>query len=460
MISRIRNKYKKLKEMILPLGTKRRRGVDRIKRLVSVLKTEGLRAVWIRIRNNLPQLSFLHMRPSEVERQRQNNALENYENMLLVASNQLNQDYVTLSNESWDQEGTPVKLIAFYLPQFHPIPENDEWWGKGFTEWTNVSKAVPQFVGHYQPHLPGELGFYDLRVPQVQYRQVELARQYGIYGFCFYYYWFHGKRLLELPLNQFLNDPNIDFPFCICWANENWTRRWDGYEEEILIGQEHSVEEDLNFIRDIAPILKHKNYIRIKGRPILVIYRAGLLPDPASTAKRWRAYCKSIGLEEPFLIAAQTFFFYDPTQIGFDAAVQFPPHSKTMPNIKNRLKIINPDFKGNVVNYADAGPIFGDFSARPKYKLFHTVFPSWDNEPRKPGRGYTFAFSTPEAYKEWLISSIENTIIHHDSDERIVFINAWNEWAEGAHLEPDRRFGYAYLQATMDALKFVHDHKK
>ena len=452
-------RFNELKRTVFPLETKRRKAYDLIARAIKVLLTEGPRAVWTRTRNHLPRLSALLIWPGADNRKRGIHAFENYENMLFVASNQMDRDYVPISTDSWDEEDTLVKLIAFYLPQFHPIPENDEWWGKGFTEWTNVSKAVPQFVGHYQPHLPGELGFYDLRVPQVQHRQVELARKYGVHGFCFYYYWFNGKRLLELPLEQFANDPDIDFPFCLCWANENWTRRWDGYEDEVLIGQDHSVDGDTSFIQDIAPIFKHKNYIRIKGRPVLIVYRANILPDPKSTAKRWKDYCKSIGLEEPYLIAAQTFFFYDPTQIGFDAAVQFPPHSKSQVDIKKRLKIINHNFKGNVVNYADAWPVFGDFSAQPNYKLFHTVFPGWDNEPRKPGRGYTFAFSTPEAYKEWLITSINNTIVKHEFDERIVFINAWNEWAEGAHLEPDRRFGYAYLQATLDALKSINSRK-
>ena len=348
----------------------------------------------------------------------------------------------------------PIKLIAFYLPQYHPIPENDEWWGKGFTDWTNVAKSVPQFIGHYQPRLPGELGYYDLRLPEVQRRQVELARQYGIAGFCFYYYWFNGKRLLERPIDQFVNDPQIDFPFCLCWANENWTRRWDGQENDILIAQQHSKKSDHSFIHDIIPILRHKNYIRVNGRPLLVVYRANILPDPAGTAKRWREDCRQAGLEEPYLVAAQTFGFTDPRKVGYDAAVEFPPHNANLMGINHAVQIINPDYQGGVFRYTDimeqrTGP------ERPPFTVFKTVFPGWDNNPRKPGRGYTFAFSTPANYQHWLTQAGQFALQETDPEKRLVFINAWNEWAEGAYLEPDRRFGYAFLQAGADALRIL-----
>jgi hypothetical protein len=416
--------------------------------VVHVGSNEGAPGLWRRLINRVGFKSFPDQKGGAGESDK---FADLYLNFLSSALNAKTDEYIPIAQDDFEGK-PPAKLIAFYLPQFHPIPENDEWWGRGFTEWTNVSKAVPQFVGHYQPHLPGELGFYDLRVSDVQRRQVELARKYGISGFCFYYYWFHGKRLLERPLEQFVNDPGIDFPFCICWANENWTRRWDGQENEILIGQEHSVEGDLQFIKDVSRLFEHKNYIRIDGRPVLIVYRANILPDPSGTARRWKEYCKSTGMAEPYLIAAQTFYFENPTKIEFDAAVQFPPHSKSQISINRHLKILNPDYDGNVINYADAWPIFGDFSRKIDYKLFNTVFPSWDNEPRKPGQGYTFAFSSPSEYQTWLTAAIKSTQEKHTGDERIVFINAWNEWAEGAHLEPDRRFGYAYLQATRDAL--------
>lgn len=435
-----------------------------LNKLKVVLLYDGPRGVYLRISNRFKRKFLSHLQQKWLKLLvdfRQSRFftesvkfIDHYTNTLLPSLNTIKDEYVPISEDDFNGNAK-VKLVAFYLPQFHPIPENNEWWGRGFTEWTNVSKAIPQFLGHYQPHLPDELGFYDLRIPEVQYRQIELARKYGIFGFCFYYYWFNGKRLLEQPLDQFINDSENSFPFSICWANENWTRRWDGQEDEILIDQKHSVESDMDFIQDIVPLLRHKNYICINDRPILIVYRANVLPDPAGTAKRWKDYCQSIGMKEPYLIAAQTHFFNNPTNIGFDAAVQFPPHNKTLASINHKLEILNPNYDGHVVDYKDAWPILSKLSKNHHYKLFRTVFPGWDNEPRRPGKGYTFAFSTPQEYRKWLEDAMNDTFKENSKEERIVFINAWNEWAEGAHLEPDRRFGYAYLQATLDALNSI-----
>jgi lipopolysaccharide biosynthesis protein len=374
----------------------------------------------------------------------------NYATMLAAAGGKEGDEYVPLSNVDFSFEQTQAKLIAFYLPQFHPVPENDLWWGKGFTEWTNVSKAIPQFVGHYQPRLPGELGFYDLRVPEVQRRQVELARKYGIHGFCFYYYWFNGKRLLEQPLDQFVSDSENNFPFCICWANENWTRRWDGLDNDILIAQNHTPESDIEFITHVLPLLEDERYIRVDDRPLLIVYRATLLPDPAGTARRWREYAQEHGLPGLYLAAVQGFGFSDPRPIGFDAAIDFPPNTLSVKDINHLVQFLNPDYAGQVYRYSDAVAQSGRQPV--PYPLFQTVFPGWDNESRRPGRGFSFAFSTPGAYEEWLTQVCQKTMTISEPDQRLVFINAWNEWSEGAYLEPDRRYGYAYLQATANAL--------
>jgi glycosyltransferase involved in cell wall biosynthesis len=363
-------------------------------------------------------------------------------------------EYVSLRKEDCDINETDIKLIAFYLPQFHPIPENDEWWGKGFTEWTHVSSAHPQFVGHYQPRLPGELGFYDLRVSEIQKRQVELARKYGIFGFCFHYYWFGGKRLLDLPLKQFLNHPRLDFPFCLCWANENWTRRWDGLDHEVLIAQAHSPDDDLAFIKDIEPALRDERYIRVNGQPLLIVYRPGLLPDPKATAERWRDYCTKKGLVGLYLVAVQGFETMDPTPLGFDAAVEFPPHKlgQGAPVLNSQMEIVNPNYQGVICDYNYLVESAKKIS-RSNFTVFRGVCPSWDNEARKPGRGMTYQNSAPVLYQEWLAEACRFAAKESDPDKRLVFINAWNEWSEGAYLEPDRRYGYAYLQATANALQ-------
>lgn len=344
---------------------------------------------------------------------------------------------------------TDIRLIAFYLPQFHPISENDEWWGKGFTEWNNVARAVPQFVGHYQPRLPGELGFYDLRVSEVQKRQVELAKQYGIHGFCFHFYWFNGRTLLERPIKEYVK--NFDFPFCLNWANENWTRRWDGKENEILIAQKHSPEDDIEFMEYVSEYLRNENYIRINSKPLLIIYRPTLLPNPRETAARWRDWCIKNGIGEIYLVATHSFEHVDPWSIGFDAVIDFPPNTFPLHDVADQFKITNPNFRGVLLNYEDAVAFSRNY-VKPHYKKFRGIFPSWDNEARKPGRGTVLVNSSPGLFKQWMKYLCHFTHNNFEPDERIIFINAWNEWAEGAYLEPDRRYGYAYLHAVADAL--------
>lgn len=370
-------------------------------------------------------------------------------------SKQYSPCYVPYEKSEIDTTQLLVKLIAFYLPQFHPFKENDEWWGKGFTEWTNVSKAVPQFLGHYQPHLPGELGFYDLRLPEIMHRQIELAKEYGIHGWCFHFYWFGGKRLLEKPLNQFLQSPTMGMPFCLCWANENWTRRWDGSEHEILMAQEHSPSDDIALIKEFEKSFRDPRYICIDGRPLLIVYRASILPDAVETTKRWREYCHSAGLGNPYLVAAQSFDVMDPTIYGFDAAVEFPPHQHHGKILNEDVVMLNPDYAGCVLDYQNLAEEYCTRSTQQPYTVFKTVSPGWDNEARKPGKGHSFHnFSLPK-YSQWLERVSVTTLERSKPSENIVFINAWNEWGEGAHLEPDRKYGYGYLEATRRTISRV-----
>lgn len=346
----------------------------------------------------------------------------------------------------------PVRLIAFYLPQYHPIPENDAWWGRGFTEWRNVVRGQPRFEGHYQPHLPGELGFYDLRVLDVQRRQVELAKLYGVGGFCFYFYWFAGKRLLELPVRQYLENADLDLPFCLCWANENWSRRWDGRDRDILISQEHSAEDDLAFIEYISAYLRDPRYIRVDGKPLLLVYRPSLLLSATETAERWRTWCRNNGVGEIYLAYTQSFERVNPLDYGFDAAIEFPPNYVLPADITGQVEELDPGFRGSILDWNGFLEASRKYS-RPDYTLYRTVCPSWDNEARRPNAGSVFHGASPEGYAEWLGNATRDTLARFaDPSSRLVFVNAWNEWAEGAHLEPDQRYGYAYLQATRDAL--------
>lgn len=382
---------------------------------------------------------------------------EVYQEMLRSEQNDRDNEFVPLLNQSLDAAQSLIKLIAFYLPQYHPFPENEEWWGRGFTEWANVTRAIPQFSGHYQPHLPAELGFYDLRIEGVHYRQIELAKQYGLHGFAYYHYWFAGKRLMEMPVDRFLNNKKMDFPFLLIWANENWTRRWDGLDNDILIAQDHSPESDKAFIQDLEPYLRDERYIRIGDRPIIIVYRTDILPEPKATAERWREYCLKNHLGDPYLIAAQTFGLSDPRTVGFDAAMQFPPHNEWHSGdlmIQDSTTLANPDFSSYIFSYPKMVEYQkNQIQTKNPYPLYKTVFPSWDSEPRKPGRGTIYAYSSPSLYRQWLQAACDWTLKNHPKEERFVFVNAWNEWAEGAHLEPDRRFGYAYLHETMNALR-------
>jgi len=348
-----------------------------------------------------------------------------------------------------------TKLIAFYLPQYHPIPENDLWWGEGFTEWTNVRKAKPNFDGHYQPRKPGDLGYYDLRDSTVQKKQISLAKKFGVYGFCFYYYWFSGKRLLEQPLNLFLEDKDLEFPFCICWANENWTRRWDGLESEVLIAQNHSPDDYHNFIRNIAPMLQDERYIRINGKPLLIVYRASLLDNPAAATAIWREECINLGIGEIYLAAVQSFDIQDPRIYSFDSAIEFPPFS--IPPIyvdHSSLQITNPDFHGTIQDYRITATL-KMLEPEPDYIRFRTIMPAWDNTARRQNNSLIFINSKPSLYKKWLETAIEYTQNHLPTDHQYIFINAWNEWAEGAYLEPDEIYGTDYLQATKEALRLL-----
>jgi 2-polyprenyl-3-methyl-5-hydroxy-6-metoxy-1,4-benzoquinol methylase len=344
---------------------------------------------------------------------------------------------------------TTARALAFYLPQFHPIPENDEWWGKGFTEWSNVTRAKPQFPGHYQPHIPGELGFYDLRVPEVREAQAALAREHGIHGFVYYHYWFNGRRLLERPFDEVLQSGSPDFPFALCWANEEWTRNWDAMTGTVLISQEYSDEDDLAHIRWLATAFQDDRYIKVDGRPLMLVYRPQLLPDPKRTFALWRDEAKRLGIPDLYLCYVESHGppKGGPAAFGMDASVGF------MPMPRKQTKFFAP-LEGT------RGLRLFDYQAtsekhlnepRPDWKKFPSVMVSWDNTARRPYGATAYVGATPHAYEHWLRETVRS-VADVPEEENFVFLLAWNEWAEGNHLEPDQQFGRAWLEATKSVL--------
>jgi len=281
---------------------------------------------------------------------------------------------------------------------------------------------------------------------------MRLARAYGIGALCFYHYWFAGKPLLEAPVAHWLADPLLDLPICLCWANESWSRRWDGHADEVLIAQQHSPEDDLAFIAAVAPYLRDPRYLRVDGKPLLLVYRPGLLPDAAGTAARWRGWCREHGIGEIALACVQGFERPDPRAIGFDAAVEFPPNLATPANITARQRLLNPDYRGQVLDWRVLAREVAD-RAMPDYPLYPGVNAGWDNEPRRNGRGRVYAHASPRGYRDWLEHTITRRASKLPATQRLVFINAWNEWAEGAVLEPDARLGHAWLEANRRALQ-------
>lgn len=348
-----------------------------------------------------------------------------------------------------------VRVIAFYLPQFHPIPENDEWWGKGFTEWTNVARAKPLFKGHYQPHLPADLGFYDLRVPEVRIAQANLAREYGIEGFCYWHYWFgNGKRLLERPFNEVLNSGKPDFPFCLAWANDSWTGIWHGAPNKLLIEQKYPGSLDFkdHFYAVLKAFRDHR-YMTVGGKKIFLIYDPRDLPDAKAFTDQWRKLAKKEGLPGIHFIAHSV--KDNPEKFGCDSCVENAPFIYTPAPFLNRAifvakKLILNSPSPKIRSYASFVQYLNGLSLSPKE--YPVVIPNWDNTPRSQKNGFVLNGSTPEIFKESLKNAMNKINNISDPDNRIIFIKAWNEWAEGNHLEPDMMHGHAYLQAVKECL--------
>lgn len=367
-----------------------------------------------------------------------------------------------------------MKLICYYLPQFHPTPYNDEWWGKGFTEWTKVAQARPRFRGHHQPQVPADLGFYDLRLEETRIAQAALASEYGIHGFCYYHYWFNGTVLLDRPLKEMRESGSPDLPFCICWANENWTRAWEAHEKGILMHQEYNPIDRKEHIKWLCQYFKDPRYIRINNKPILLIYRPDHITDIQDRLADWREYAKQEGLEDVYICFVRNYRNENPEdlmKLGFDAQVEHQPSEMDLPKrsfmsliryttnklsnklieavgLENRVPLL---YENRVFSYKKLANNVKNKPHPANYRLYPCVTPTWDNSARKR-RADIIQNDDPEAYAEWLRSAC-NKVSSYPKDEQIVFINAWNEWAEGCHLEPDLKNGRAFLEATRKVMQ-------
>lgn len=360
-----------------------------------------------------------------------------------------------------------LRALAFYLPQFHPIPENDRFWGQGFTEWRNVVRARARFFGHEQPHLPADLGFYDLRLPEVRAEQARLARAAGLHGFCYYHYWFGGRRLLNRPFDAVLQSGEPDFPFMLCWANENWTRAWDGGSHETLLEQSYSDADTIAHARHLAAAFADPRYVRIDGRPVFAIYNTDDIPCPLRWTDLFRDTLGKLGIS-PYLIRVERYLDRDrrpPAELGFDAALEFQPFSRNFrrwlesrPDLKRHLprRVLNrlardwrraQPWRSFDRHYDMAAFAAFDMCQKPpSYTWFPGVCPSWDNSARRPdGKAIIFRNSSPDLFAGWLTAKAR--AMRPAGQENLLFVNAWNEWAEGNHLEPCLRHGHHWLDA-------------
>lgn len=420
----------------------RRSFTKKLRNAISILRHRGLAAFFLSLRGYIiSKFKKAKYIPPD--------SFDNYDEApMYLAQYEEDQDFSALSSD--------VKVLAFYLPQFHTFPENDEWWGKGFTEWTNVKKALPRFENHYQPRVPHkDIGYYCLDDIEVMRRQAELAKRHGIYGFCFYYYWFSGKRLMEKPVDALLQHPEIDLPFCLCWANENWTRRWDGLDADILIAQEYSERDNEVFIRDMEKYLRDPRYIRINGKPVIIVYAPHSIPDCKRSFSKWREAARQIGVGEILIWICDT-FGHTAQNLGLskyvDGEVEFPPH-----NLNGEAL--------NVPEVEDDGAIIYNYPKCVDRKIFewktektskvpkhYSCMLAWDNSARRAKGFHAFAKYSLNSFYKWMNEAVRLSQIRLPEEQRYVFINAWNEWGEGTYLEPDEKYGYANINTASRAL--------
>jgi lipopolysaccharide biosynthesis protein len=412
------------------------------------LKYNGIISTLIRIKNYL-------------EMQRSLRKFLGRTNLKLLRNSETAFDCEYQKNMDFSEYAPQVKALAFFLPQFHTIPENDEWWGTGFTEWINTKKGNARFSGHYQPREPhADIGYYDLRKIETLKKQVKLAKQHGIYGFCFYLYWFSGKRLLEKPLDMFLAHPEIDIKFCLCWANENWTRAWDGQNRDVLISQDYLDSDPDHFISDIEKYLVDKRYIRVGGKPVIIVYNPGHIRKKIKkTFDGWRKRAKEIGIGEILIWICRVFNnTAENLKITglIDAEIEFPPHNCWYDTIRIR-NIETKDKDTLLYDYQKLVNIIIQKinllkPGKGNKALYRGCMMGWDNAARRSSAWTAFTGFSLKSFYDWVYTITKETHKRFDENEAFIFVNAWNEWGEGTYLEPDRKYGYANINTLSKAI--------
>jgi hypothetical protein len=354
-------------------------------------------------------------------------------------------------SEVLSQARPRARFLALHLPQFHPIPENDDWWGKGFTEWTNVARARRRYPGHYQPHVPADLGFYDLRLPEALAAQAALARAHGVEGFVFWHYWFgNGNVLLDQPIQQWIQSGSPDFGFALAWANQSWTGHWHGGPKRVLMEQTYpGLEDEKRHFEYLLPAFSDPRYLKVDGRPIFYIFRGESLPNPAGFVDTWRSMAEQAGLPGLYLVAELNdplgrSTFSDPWAAGFDASVDLRLPADRSRRATIAMKVMRKLGLPEIYPYASEPLLRNPFD--PTRPTHPSVVPGWDNTPRAGRNGLVLHGSTPALFRRHVDAAVAH-VQPAAPDRRIVFVKSWNEWAEGNHLEPDHRHGLSYLEA-------------
>jgi hypothetical protein len=344
-----------------------------------------------------------------------------------------------------------MKFLSYYLPQFHVIPENEKWHGAGFTEWTNVRKAQPLFPGHDQPRVPhADISYYHLDNSAPLMKQAELMAKFGVYGQVFYHYWFDGKLLLEKPAQLLLSDQEINMPFAFCWANENWTQNWSGGDKSVLIKQNYSETDAKNFIEYLIPFFKDSRYIRVNNRPLLIVYKTAQIPNLHETVTIWNGVCLSRGLPSPYLLSVETVLDSRVAEAGFAGTIERPLYNfHELDHLKlNRQTSDFNNHEGTILYYKDVVAHYSNWESKSPLPQHPSVVVNWDVSPRHGKSALILRDGDADSFGKWLEEAANYSATEFDSNEQLVFINAWNEWAEGAYLEPDSRNQYSYLQAV------------